>query len=283
MTEYLLNAQIKDHLIFKGLTDVMKTQIDELTFYITDEGIKVYCIPSEKVYIYSLIPRNSFKNFEFKENTYLTIPTGILSDIIKTTNKREEMSFIIREDDPNVLDICFHDIEDNRTKNYKLVLPSNTSRPPNLSDMNHDYTLNIPSKTFQQIVKELKVLNESFCIGKDKEGLFFSSANGNLAVRTYFNLDDVPTIETEKSNDDSGVHAEYDKEKDTWHVQKNNKEQSDEEKEEQLFGKYSIKTFTNIIKASCISDMVKMHIGSSPTVLEYIIGDVGVLRFIVFS
>ena len=216
---------------------------------------------------YIKLNAEKFEKYYCEKPIIVGIDTTTLFKVIKYCNRRETITFYITESDPDKLGIELADPFMGKVKDYKIPLLALDDKVANIQSMQFDYVINIPSVQFQQIIKDIYLLDgkivEIKSLGKQ---IIFSCKDGIAEFKTSISEVD------EKINKEQKMLLQQNGED-----IKSIKFQQSNEKIVQ--GKFKLSYLMNFIKASHLCENMNILLtNDKPLVLEYFIADLGILR-----
>ena len=264
----ILEISTLKSIIIKSLFEVIKPYIKETNILINNEGLKISTMDTSKVSLtYIKLNAEKFEKYYCEKPIIVGIDTTTLFKVIKYCNRRETITFYITESDPDKLGIELADPFMGKVKDYKIPLLALDDKVANIQSMQFDYVINIPSVQFQQIIKDIYLLDgkivEIKSLGKQ---IIFSCKDGIAEFKTSISEVD------EKINKEQKMLLQQNGED-----IKSIKFQQSNEKIVQ--GKFKLSYLMNFIKASHLCENMNILLtNDKPLVLEYFIADLGILR-----
>ncbi len=260
-------------VILKSLFEVIKPYIKETNMLINKDGIKISTMDMSKVSVtYIKLDAKKFESYHCDKPVIIGIDTTVFFKTIKSANRRETITFYMTEGEEDKLGIELADPFMGKVKDYKIPLLSLDDKIINISEMVFDYVINMPSIQFQQIIKDIQLLEgkivEIKSVGKQ---LIFSCDDGLAEFKTAIseiddslnkkqkillqqNGEDIRSVKFEKSND------------------------------KVVQGRFKLSYLMNFIKASHLCENMNILLtNDKPLVLEYFVADIGILRFLTMS
>lgn len=260
-------------VIIKSLFEVIKPYIKETNILITPDYIKISAVDLAKTSVtYIKLDAKKFESYYCKEPITIGIDTAIFFKTIKSTNRRETISLSMNENNKDKLSIELNDIFQGKIKKYDVPLLALEERMAHISDMEFDYIISMPSLQFQQIIKDINLLDgkivEIKSIGKS---LIFSSVDGAAEFKTTINEIDESINKDQKTilqqNGEDLRSVKFTK-------KSNNIVQ----------GKFKMSYLMKFIKASHLCESMNILLtNDKPLVLEYYAADLGILRFLLMT
>lgn len=255
----------------KALLEVIKPYINETNIMITPEYIKICSLDlSGDAITYVKLDANKFESYYCREPIIIGINTCILFKAIKSANRRDTITFFMDADDTDKFGIELSDLFQGKVKSYKIPLLTLEEKMPHIQNMEFSAVINMPSSQFQQIIKDIHLLEgkivEIKSIGRQ---LIFSCNDGNANFKTTISeIDDNTDHKTLlQQNGEDTRSVKFSKNSD--HI---------------VQGKYQMTYLMNFIKASHLCDSMNILLtNDQPLVLEYFIADLGILRLLLCS
>jgi proliferating cell nuclear antigen len=257
-------------VIIKQLFEIIKPYIKECNLMITPEFMKISTLDiSKKSVTYVKLDAKKFEHYYCKKTVIIGINTTVFFKSIKNTNRRETITFYMDSNEQDKLGIELADPFMGKVKDYKLTLLNLDDKICKIDDIEFDYIINIPSIQFQQIIKDIHLLEgkevEIKSVGKQ---LIFTSVDGNAEFRTAISeIDetmnkDHKTLLQQNGEDIKSVRFS----KNTGNI---------------VQGKFKMSYLLNFIKASHLCDNMDIMLANDkPLVLQYYVADLGVLRLL---
>jgi proliferating cell nuclear antigen len=273
MSERIFEIKTLKSIIIKSMFETIKPYIKETNIMINKDGIKISTLDNSKVSLtYIKLDAKKFESYICEKPIIIGIDTTIFFKTIKSANRRETITFYMNKDDEDKLGIELADPFMGKVKDYKIPLLALEDKVINMSDMSFDYVINMPSVQFQQIIKDIHLLEgkvlEMKSIGKQ---LIFSCEDGLAEFKTAIceiddnlnkdqkqilqqNGEDIRSVKFEKSNDKI------------------------------VQGRFKLSYLMNFIKASHLCENMNILLSNDkPLILEYFVADLGIMRFVQMS
>lgn len=259
---------------WKQLLEVIKPYIKETNILITPDYIKISTVDISNTSItYVKLNSEKFESYYCKDPITIGVDTTILFKTIKSANRRDTITLSIDKNEPDKLRIELADIFQGKIKGFDLPLLALDTRMVQLQEMEFDYVINMPSVQFQQIIKDIHLLEgkivEIKSVGKQ---LIFKCNDGLAEFKTAISeLDDYSINKDQKKvlqqNGEDLRSVKFTKNS-TKIVQ----------------GRFKISYLLNFIKASHLSETMNILLtNDKPLILEYHVADLGILRLLLMS
>lgn len=255
-------------VVIKMLVECIKPYIKEANLLFTKDGIKLSTLDSTKCSLTHIkLNAEKFESFYCEKPIVIGIDITALHKLIKTVNIRETICLYLEKNNTDKLGVILQDAFKGKVKRYKLPLLEIDEKIINIPEMSFDYIINMPSQDFQQIIRDLDLLESKVVEIKsiDKQ-LVFSCKDGLAEFETVItevsdnneqkallqqNGDDIKTIMFHKSND------------------------------EIVQGKFKLYFLMYFIKATNLCQNINIYLkNDKPLILEYFVADLGTLRFL---
>lgn len=260
-------------IILKNLFEIIKPYIKETIMIVHPEYIKICAKDISKSSVtFIKLDANKFESYHVPEVRQIGLDVVTFFKILKPANRKETITFFIDKDEPEKLGVQLSDLFQGKVKEYKLKLLALDERIPNVNQMDFDYIINMPSTQFQQIIKEIHLLEgkivEITSIGKQ---LIFSCTDGIAEFKTSIN-----EIDDSLSSDQKTL------------LQQNGEEvksvKFEQHSEKIVQGRFKLSHLMNFMKASHLCDNMSIYLSNDkPLVLHYHVADIGYIRFILIS
>jgi proliferating cell nuclear antigen len=271
MVDRIFEIKTLKSVIIKSVFEIIKPYIKETNILIGEDGFKIATMDTSKSTLtYIKLDSAKFESYYCKQPTIIGIDTTTLFKTIKSANRKDTITFYMDSTDQDKLGIELADTFVGKIKDYKIPLLTLDEKVIQIPPMQYDSIINIPSSLFQQIIKDIHLVDgkviEIKSIGKQ---LIFSSEGG---------LADFTTSISELDNNINKDHLE---------LLKQNGEDTRCVKFTQsttniIQGKYKLIYLMNFIKASHLCDNMNILISNDkPLILEYFVADIGVMRLLI--
>ena len=271
MSERVFEIKSGKAIIIKSLIECIKPYIKETNMLINSEGIKISTMDSSKSSLtYIKLDAKKFESFYCETPKIIGINTDTFFKTIKSANRRDTITFYMDKNNEDKFGIELADLYVGKIKDYKMDILALEDKVYSVPKLKFDYVINMPSLQFQQIIKDINLLDGSIIeiksIGKQ---LVFSCNDG---VVSDFNT----TISDIDENLNSDQKA----------ILKQNGEDIRSVKFERstktiVQGRFKLNQLMNFIKASHLCENMNLLIkNDDPLILEYFIADIGILRFV---
>jgi len=273
MKERIFEIKTLKSIIIKNVFEVIKPYIKETNILINKDGIKISTLDTSKVSLtYIKLDSSKFESYYCEKPVIVGIDTTTFFKTIKSANRRETITFYMNKGEEDKLGIELADPFMGKIKDYNISLLSLTENIVKIHDMSFDYVINMPSIQFQQIIKDIQLLEgkivEIKSIGKQ---LVFSCDDGLAEFKTVINeIDDNLNKEQKALLQQNGEEIRSVK------FEKTN--------DKIVQGKFKLSYLMNFIKASNLCENINVLLtNDKPLILEYFVADLGIMRFLLMA
>lgn len=260
-------------VILKNLLEVIKPYIKETNIMFTPEHIKISTLDMSKNSItYVKLDAKKFESYYCKEPITIGVDTSILFKAIKSASRRDTITFFMDADDTDKFGVELADLFQGKVKSYKIPLLMLEERMVHVQNMEFSYIINMPSNQFQQIIKDIHLLDGKIVEIKSVDRQLIFTCNDGIA-----------NFKTSISEIDDNINKD----------QKNLLQQNGEDIRSVRFsknsnhivqGRYKMSYLMNFIKASHLCDSMNILLtNDQPLVLEYFVADLGCLRLLLLN
>jgi proliferating cell nuclear antigen len=260
-------------VIIKNLLEVIKPYIKETNIMFTPDYIKISTLDISKNSItYVKLDAKKFESYYCKEPITIGIDTCILFKAIKSANRRDTITFFMDADDPNMFGVELADLFQGKVKSYNIPLLTLEEKMVHIQNMEFSYIINLPSSQFQQIIKDIHLLDGKIVEIKSVDRqLIFSCTDGVAHFKTAISeIDDNINKDQKTLLQQNGEDVRSVKfERYSNHI---------------VQGRYKMTYLMNFIKASHLCDSMNILLtNDQPLVLEYFVADLGCLRLLLLN
>jgi proliferating cell nuclear antigen len=273
MRERIFEIKTLKSVILKSVFEIIKPYIKETNILINKDGLKISTLDTSKVSLtYVKLDAKKFEAYMCEKPMIVGIDTTTLFKAIKSANRRETITFYMESGDEDKLGIELADPFMGKVKDYKIPLLALEEKIINISEMSFDYVINMPSVQFQQIIKDIQLLEgkvvEIKSIGKQ---LIFSCTDGLAEFKTAIN-----EIDDNLNKDQKALLQQNGEDIRTVKFEKTNNKI--------VQGKFKLSYLMNFIKASHLCENMNILLtNDKPLILEYFVADLGIMRFLTMT
>ena len=273
MTTRIFEIKTLKAIIIKNVFECIKPYIKETNMLINKDGIKISTLDTSKVSLtYIKLDAKKFESYYCEKPMIVGIDTTTFFKTIKSANRRETITFYMNKDDEDKLGVELADPFMGKVKDYKIPLLALEDKVINISDISFDYVINMPSVQFQQIIKDIQLLEgkivEIKSIGKQ---LIFSCEDGLAEFKTA-----ISEIDDNLNKDQKALLQQNGEDIRSVKFEKTN--------DKIVQGKFKLSYLMNFIKASHLCENMNILLtNDKPLILEYFVADLGLMRFLMMT
>lgn len=260
-------------VIIKQLFEIIKPYIKECNIVLTKECIKISTMDKSGTTVtYIKLNAEKFEHFYCEKPIIIGIDTIIFFKAIKSTNRKEIITLYMDKNDKNNLGLRLSDPFVGKIKDYKLKLLDLNNKICKVDDIEFDCVINIPSIQFQQIIKDIDLLEGELVEIKsiDKQLIFYSK-DGNAEFKTS-----ISEIDENINKNHKALLQQNGEDIKTVKFKQNS--------DIIVQGVFKMSHLKNFIKASHLCDNMNILLSNDkPLVLEYYVADLGSLKFLLMG
>jgi proliferating cell nuclear antigen len=270
MKQRIFELKTLKAVIIKNLVEIVKPYIKETNILINADGLRISTLDTAKVSLtYVKLDARKFESYKCDKPVIIGVDTTTLFKAIKSANRRETITFYMDADDQDKLGVELTDPFMGKVKDYKIPLLSLEDKVLNIPDLSFDYVINMPSGQFQQIIKDIQLLEgrlvEIKSIGKQ---LIFACEDGMAEFKTV-----ISEVDDNLNKDQRALLQQNGEDIRSVKFEKTNNKIAQ--------GKFKLNYLMNFIKASHLCENMNILLANDqPLILEYFVADLGVMRFL---
>lgn len=270
MSERIFELKTLKSIILKSLFETIKPYIKETNIVINKDGLKISTLDTSKISLtYIKLDAKKFESYYCERPVVVGIDTNVLFKTIKSANRRETITFYMDKNDEDKLGVELADPFMGKVKDYKIPMLALDDKVINISEMSFDYVINIPSVQFQQIIKDIQLLEgkvvEIKSIGKQ---LIFNCTDGLAEFKTA-----ISEIDENLNKDQKTLLQQNGEDIRSVKFEKTN--------DKIVQGRFKLNHLINFIKASHLCENMNILLtNDKPLILEYFVADLGIMRFL---
>lgn len=239
--------------LLRTLFESLKEMLTEVLIEINHEGIKIRNLDSSETLIVLLnLEAQNFEEFQCERE--MTIGLNIMNfyKIIKTCSASTILHVFYDSETEGILNIVMEDEEKKSLTKYKSNLIETKKQPVVINIDNFKSMSLLPCVDFQKIVKDIKQFSDKIGIKTHNDTLTFNCRGDFTVYETVIEsgTEDVNLIISKETT-------------------------------EPIEGSYNLKSIMNIIKCTNLCQKVKFYFLSKCLVLEYQVGSLGDVKFII--
>ena len=260
-------------VILKQLIEVIKPYIKETNIMITRDFIKISTkdIGNNSI-TYIKLDANKFESYYCKEPVIIGIDTSTFFKTIKSTNRRETITLSMDSNSTDKLKIELTDLFQGKNKGVEIPLLALEEKMIDLKPMDFSFIISMPTMQFQQIIKDIHLLDGKIVeIKSINKQLIFSCTDG---IADYKNA--ITEIEDSVNKDQKELLKQNGED-----IRSVKFTKSDSNI---VQGHFKLSFLMNFIKASHLCESMNILLtNDKPLVLEYFVADLGILRLLLMT
>lgn len=267
-SEKIFEVKTLKSVIIKILVECIKPYIKETNILFTKDHIKISTLDSTKCSLTHIkLNADKFEYFHCEKPVIIGVDITALYKLIKSVNIRETICLYLDKDNTDKLGVVLEDSFKGKIKRYKLPLLEIEEKVINIPQLNFDYIINIPSQDFQQIIRDIDLLESKIVeiksVGKQ---LIFSSKDGIAEFETV-------VTELEDNKDQKALLQQNGEDIKSVTFEKSN--------HTIVQGRFKLYFLMYFIKATHLCQNINLYLkNDQPLVLEYFAADLGEIHFL---
>ncbi|XP_068237430.1 proliferating cell nuclear antigen-like [Palaemon carinicauda] len=249
----MFEARLVRSSILSKVTNAIKELLNEATWVCTDSGIQLQAIDTSHVSLVSLnLLAEGFDEYKCDRNLVMGINISVMSKILKCATD-DDVVTIKAQDNADTITFIFEFRSQQKNSKYIMKLMNLDPEYLNISDINHNCLIRMPSNEFSLICRDLSQFGDSINIACIKDGVKFSTGGdigtANIKFAKMSSVD----------NKERAVEVEV---------------------QEPIKITFSCRYLNLFTKATAFSPRVSLFMSlNMPMVVEYSIEDVGNIRY----
>jgi len=246
----MFEAKITKASILKKIVDAIKELVTDAKFECTASGISLQAMDAAHVSLVALLLRaDGFESYRCDRSLTLGLNLDSVAKVLKAASNEDSVT-IRSEDEGDTVTFIFE--SKNKVSDFDLKLLDIETDILGIPDTDYKSIIKMPSNEFQKICSNLSTWGESVVIATKKNGVKFS-VNGDFGSGNI-------TIQQSSADDDGGGTT----------VSLN----------EEVSLTFALQKLVAFTKATHLSQSVTLSMsGDIPLVTEYVIPDLGYLRY----
>lgn len=253
-------------VMLKTIFEVIKPYIKETNIMITPTFIKIAAVDtSENSITYVKLDADKFESYYCKDTIIIGVDTTVFFKTIKSTTRRDTITLEMEENNTNLLKLTLHDVYQGKTKQWNLPLLALEKKMAHIDDMQFSYVVQMSSSQFQQIIKDIHLIDGKIVeIKTIEKQLIFSCTDGMADFKTIISEVNDDNKNLLKQNGEDLKSVKFTKHSNTI-----------------VQGKFKMSYLMNFIKASHLCDDMQILLtNDQPLVLQYNIPNLGIFRLL---
>ena len=185
LEEYLVNIQTVQATSIKVLFDSLKDILTDVNIHFTKQNMWLKAMDSSHVaLIYLCLESENFETYECHGNDVICgVNMTSLSKLIKTITPQDTVSFKVRANSTDKMEICISNSSKHSQSISILNLLDINEDTYDVPDVNYDSVIKIPSNDFQKNCRDLSSIGETVRITSKNTELRFE-AKGDFATQS---------------------------------------------------------------------------------------------------
>eukprot|EP00834_Sanchytrium_tribonematis_P002181 NODE_62_length_26495_cov_0.832853.p13 type:complete len:261 gc:universal NODE_62_length_26495_cov_0.832853:26179-25397(-) len=250
----MLEARFAKGGEFKKIFEAIREIVNEGNFDCSQSGIAMQAMDSSHVALVALMLRaEGFEPFRCDQPMSLGMSFVTLTKILKCASNDDSITMFSESDKTDKLGLIFEDTKNDKVSEYEVKLITLDSEHLSIPDQKFQAQVSMSSSEFQKIIRDLGSLGETIYVDVDKGAITFrtsgSDGSGTIKLKPPSELDE----------DASPLDIDLDA---------------------PVSLGFSTKYLANVTKATPLSNTVKLSLmDGSPMLVEYVMEDVGYIRF----
>lgn len=256
---------MENHLVFvktgqtstiRTLFESLKDILTEVNMEFTDSGIRIMTFDvHKKALVFVKLEAARFENFYCPEPFVAAVTMSRMFKIIKTSRARDTLYLSVEKDDPHRLHIQMQNTEKNVRSDFFLPLPDLGYKHSPLKPTEYDAEITINSTDFQNICRNMHNLEaETVEIQSIDQQLILKCKGAHTEQSTVLGQRDDHSVNFDKTS--PGI----------------------------IQGEFELGYLLRFCKATNLCSLVKMYLKNDmPLVLEYAVGQLGSIKFVLMQ
>jgi proliferating cell nuclear antigen len=175
LSEYAINIKTVQGTTFKILIEALKEILTDTVLIINESGIRICTMDSSHVIlIHMKLEASKFESYYSDGEQMIGLNMLNLNKLIKTINNNDTISFTMLNSDKNKLEIRVENTDKNTLKISKLNLLDLDNTNMEITPVEFNSVINLPSSDFQKICRDMANLSDFVEIKNTDNKLIFS-------------------------------------------------------------------------------------------------------------
>lgn len=239
----MFEAKLEEASGFKKIVEAFREMIGECNLDCSESGIALQSLDKSHIVLVSLLlGPEMFLEYRCDHSVTLGVNVASLSTVLRCGSNDDQLT-IRSEDQPNELDLTFEDHKHDRISEFNIRLMEIDQEYLSIPETEYSASITMPSGELQRILRDLKNLSESVVITANKDEVVFAAEGdvGKGAVHVR------PFNDVENTQNSVSINIA-----------------------EPVTLSFNLQYFTNITKASSLSDTVTLQLAEgTPAMVEY--------------
>lgn len=161
--------------MFKAIVDSLKDLINESNLVCEAEGISLQAMDSSHVALVELkLPASGFAHFRCDTPVNLGLNLKVMASLLKLCDKEDVVTLSYSSVHPDELQLLFESADGNRMSHFTHKLMDIDQEQMGIPDTDFPVKIAMSSAEFQNIVRDLKELDDVVELQVGKEGVCFA-------------------------------------------------------------------------------------------------------------
>lgn len=183
----MFEARLVRGKVFKQLIEALKDLVQDANIDCSEDEMSIQAMDSSHVSLVQVNLRSEgFDHYRCDRGISLGFNSGNMGKILKCAGN-EDIITMKAEDTADSLTLMFEAPDNSRVADFELKLMDIDAEPLGIPDTTYKCTISLPSRDFQNIIRDLQVLGDTCVISCSKEGVRFSVSGdigaGNVLLK----------------------------------------------------------------------------------------------------
>lgn len=239
----MFKATVNDIKSFRDSVEAIASLIDEGTFQVEADGIKLRAMdPSQIALVDLALPPAAFEEYDVEKPGSIGVDVTELAKICKRAHPEDKIN--LSTDGESRLELV---LKGKTTRKYSIAIIDSTSNPPREPTIEFTANVKIGSSIIKDALKDAELVSNHVSIAVEKDGVSIASDGDTGSVNIQIPDDNI--LAKDVTEDAKAV--------------------------------FSLTHLDNILKAADVTSLVSMSLRTdSPLKLEYAIGEGRVIYFL---
>jgi proliferating cell nuclear antigen len=252
----MFEARLTQGSILKRIVDAIKDFVTEANFDCNSTSISLQAMDSSHVSLVSMTLRSEgFEHYRCDRSISLGINIGSLAKVLKCAGNEDIITLKASEQGDSITLMLEGS---DRVSDFELKLMDIDGEHLGIPDQDYKCNITLPSAEFKRICSDLSAFGETVTLSASKDGIAFN-VTGDIGTGNIIMRQGAGAVDDKREGYSEGVKIEM----------------SDE-----VSLTFALRYLNFFTKASTLSSHVTLRItDDSPLMVEYLIDDLGHLRF----
>jgi proliferating cell nuclear antigen len=252
----MFEARLTQGAVLKKIIDAIKDFVTEANFDCNSTSISLQAMDSSHVSLVSMALRSEgFEHYRCDRSISLGINIASLAKVLKCA-ANEDVITLKASDQGDSITLMLEGPD--RVSDFELKLMDIDGEHLGIPEQDYKCNITLPSAEFKRICADLSAFGETVTISASKEGIAFN-VSGDIGTGNIILRQGAGAVDVKREGSSDGVKIEM----------------SDE-----VSLTFALRYLNYFTKASTLSSQVTLRLtDESPLMVEYLIDDLGHLRF----